>query len=116
MALWVLVALVFLTPVMLYALKGVHLENDVAAWLPEDDPEARVLAWSRERVQDFNNDLVRTIQGELEYLREPQPGDGSIKPKAPDDVTQLERLAALREMGHLTGEEFEARKKRILEG
>ena len=58
MALWVFVALAFLTPVMLYALKGVHLENDVEAWLPEDDPEARVLAWSAEHFPSGDRILV----------------------------------------------------------
>jgi predicted RND superfamily exporter protein len=58
MALWVFVGLVFLTPVMLYALKHVHLENDVEAWLPEDDPEARVLAWSRDHFPGGDRILV----------------------------------------------------------
>lgn len=58
MALWMFVGLVFLTPVILYALKGVHLENDVEAWLPKDDPEARVLAWSREHFPSGDRILV----------------------------------------------------------
>lgn len=58
MSLWVFVGLVFMTPVMLYALKHVHLENDVEAWLPEDDPEARVLAWSHDHFPGGDRILV----------------------------------------------------------
>lgn len=43
--LWILVAVGFLLPVMGWALRDLRMQNDVARWLPKDDPQARVLSW-----------------------------------------------------------------------
>ena len=69
------------------------------------------------RVEDHNRDLARSIRDEIVFLREMAPG-GVVGPSTPadDTVAQLERLASLRERGHLTVEEFEAQKRKILEG
>lgn len=48
LALWVVVGLVVAVPPACWALKQVHLENDVTGWLPDNDPGARMLAWYRE--------------------------------------------------------------------
>lgn len=45
MSLWVVAAVAFVLPLMAYSLKDIRLENDVAGWLPQNDPQAKVLAW-----------------------------------------------------------------------
>ncbi len=47
MALWVLVAMVFVAPLAWWSVRQIKLENDVASWLPSDDPHARILNWYR---------------------------------------------------------------------
>lgn len=42
---WILVAVGFLVPLLAWSLKDLRLENDVAGWLPKDDPQARILSW-----------------------------------------------------------------------
>lgn len=44
-ALWVVVLILFTSPLFLIALKGVSLENDITTWLPKDHPDARSLEW-----------------------------------------------------------------------
>ncbi len=48
LALWVLVAMIFIIPPAALSLRQIKLQNDVTGWLPEDDPEAKVLAWYRD--------------------------------------------------------------------
>lgn len=48
LALWVLVAMIFIIPPAALSLRQIKLKNDVTGWLPEDDPEAKVLAWYRD--------------------------------------------------------------------
>ncbi len=48
MALWVLVAMAFITPVAWSFVKEVKLENEVQNWLPADDPQAAALNWYHE--------------------------------------------------------------------
>jgi predicted RND superfamily exporter protein len=49
LALWVVVALVFLGPMAVSSLRSLRLQNNVADWLPEDDPQARMYRWCREQ-------------------------------------------------------------------
>lgn len=44
-SLWVIVAVAFLIPVMLWSLRDVRMHNDVAGWLPRKDPQAKILNW-----------------------------------------------------------------------
>ncbi|MBT5020420.1 MAG: hypothetical protein HON04_16940, partial [Planctomicrobium sp.] len=44
-ALWVIVIILFTTPLLVLVLKDVSLENDITTWLPHDDPDARSLEW-----------------------------------------------------------------------
>lgn len=44
-ALWVIVVILFTTPLLVLVLKDVSLENDITTWLPQDDPDARSLEW-----------------------------------------------------------------------
>ena len=44
-SLWIVAVVVFLLPLMVWSLRGLRLHNDVAGWLPKDDPQARILAW-----------------------------------------------------------------------
>jgi len=39
------VIVVFLMPLMLWALRDIRMHNDVAGWLPKDDPQAKILSW-----------------------------------------------------------------------
>ena len=49
LSLWVVVLMVFVTPVCWWSLRQIHLENDVEKWLPERDPELRALQWTHEQ-------------------------------------------------------------------
>ncbi len=44
-SLWIVAIVVFLLPLMIGSLSGLRLHNDVAGWLPKNDPQARILAW-----------------------------------------------------------------------
>lgn len=44
-ALYVVALLAFLMPLTLSALRGLRMDNEVERWLPDEDREARVLAW-----------------------------------------------------------------------
>lgn len=47
-------------------------------------------------------------------FREVVGGGAPAQPAAPDLATQIERLAKLKEQGHLTEEEFQAQKQKLL--
>ncbi|MDF1744760.1 MAG: MMPL family transporter [Gimesia sp.] len=48
LSLWVLVAMIFVTPVLVGVLRDIRQENNVENWLPPDDPQSKVLSWHRE--------------------------------------------------------------------
>ena len=58
LAVWVLVAMVFALPPAIWSLKQIHLENDIANWLPEDDPQAKTLNWYLAHFQHEDRLLV----------------------------------------------------------
>lgn len=45
MSLWIVVFVVFLLPLAFWALLQLRMHNDVAGWLPKNDPQAKVLHW-----------------------------------------------------------------------
>ena len=45
-AVWVLMAMVFALPLAWWSLSQTRLENDVEKWLPNDDPELKILRWA----------------------------------------------------------------------
>ena len=74
LSLWVLVAMIFVTPVLVGVLRDIRQENNVENWLPPDDPQSKVLSWHRESfgIEDikpiekteFNiHDIPQTIVG-----------------------------------------------------
>ena len=65
-ALYVLAALAFLTPLTLSQLRGLRMDNEVERWLPEEDREARVLAWHRGNFPQADNLLVTWDDSHLE--------------------------------------------------
>lgn len=58
MALWVLVAMIFIAPPAFWTLKQIHLENDIETWLPEGDPQAKTLRWYLDNFQHEDRILV----------------------------------------------------------
>lgn len=44
-SLWLIVILAVAVPPMFWSLRQLHMENDVAGWLPENDPQSRILHW-----------------------------------------------------------------------
>lgn len=44
-AVWVIAALVFAVPFMVFSVKNTTLKNDVESWLPDSDPQVRLLKW-----------------------------------------------------------------------
>ena len=57
-ALWVVLLLVFLATPAVWSLSRIDLENDIANWLPEDDPQARTLRWYQDNFQHEDRVLV----------------------------------------------------------
>ncbi len=57
-ALWVVLLLVFLAAPAIWSLSRIDLENDIANWLPEDDPQARTLRWYQDNFQHEDRVLV----------------------------------------------------------
>ena len=72
---------------------------------------AESLIFVPDRVIDHNRDLAREISAELGALRV----SGAPRSTNAGSLEELERLAALRDRGHLTTEEFERQKARLLE-
>jgi predicted RND superfamily exporter protein len=49
LAIGILVTLAFAAPLALLAVRGLRLENDIATWLSDTDPDSRVYSWSLEQ-------------------------------------------------------------------
>lgn len=47
MAVWIIAVVVLALPLIFWSLGQVDMHNDVAGWLPQDDPQAKILAWYR---------------------------------------------------------------------
>ncbi|WP_339733757.1 MMPL family transporter [uncultured Gimesia sp.] len=47
LSLWVVVFMIFITPVLFGVLREIRQENNVENWLPPDDPQSKVLSWHR---------------------------------------------------------------------
>lgn len=47
-AIWVLCLLLFLAPIGWWSLQSIRMENDIASWLPPDDPNLQVLNWAHD--------------------------------------------------------------------
>ena len=69
MSLWVLAALIFVLPLGIWALKQIHLENDIANWLPEDDPQAKTLSWY---LGHFKDEYTMLVAWEGSSLNDPR--------------------------------------------
>lgn len=61
-ALWVITAMCFVTPIAWWALQQIDLHNDVENWLPEDDPQARVLKWYKNHFARLDENGERRIE------------------------------------------------------
>lgn len=109
MSLWVVAAVAFVLPLMAYSLKDIRLENDVAGWLPQNDPQAKVLAWYEELFPSKDRILVSwdganitdtrfdRLQGILEGIR-PEGASPSSAPEGGsayvDEVTTPNEVLA----------------------
>lgn len=57
-SLWLMVGVVFSIPLMIWSLKQLRMENDVAGWLPSDDPQSKILAWYQDLFPEEDRVLV----------------------------------------------------------
>ncbi|MFN9721509.1 MAG: efflux RND transporter permease subunit [Planctomycetota bacterium] len=57
-SLWLLAGAVFLIPLCIGALRHLKMENDVAGWLPKDDPQSKILAWYQELFPEADRILI----------------------------------------------------------
>lgn len=57
-SLWLLAGVVFAIPLMVWSLKNLRMENDVAGWLPKDDPQSKILAWYQNLFPEEDRVLV----------------------------------------------------------
>ena len=58
LSLWLFTGIAFLIPVMGWSLKSIQLDNDVAGWLPEQDPQAKILHWCQDLFPSQDGVLV----------------------------------------------------------
>lgn len=71
-----------------------------------------VLVTSGDRVDTHNRELAREVRNELVYLRESDAQEARHQDAG--SLVALERLASLREKGHLSEAEFEDQKRKML--
>ncbi|MBC7817510.1 MAG: hypothetical protein IAG10_11515, partial [Planctomycetaceae bacterium] len=45
-SLWMILGVIFVTPLCVWSLRSMRMENDIDHWLPSDDPNAVTLKWS----------------------------------------------------------------------
>ena len=69
MALWVLVAMIFIAPLAWWSVKQIDLENDVENWLPSDDSHARIFGWFHDHFPAKDRILVSWKGSSLEDPR-----------------------------------------------
>jgi hypothetical protein len=96
--------------------------EDSSEWLKESRSMWRTRSEMTERGGILRGPKLRVVEADIAMLdrvrpersfQRPGPADQE-PPTAPDDVSRLERLGALREKGLLTEEEFHAAKARLL--
>ncbi|MBI1313603.1 MMPL family transporter [bacterium] len=58
MGLWVLVLMAAVLPPAIWALGGIHMENDIRKWVPSDDPNTVALNWYQEHFPHSESVLV----------------------------------------------------------
>ncbi|MDA1230782.1 MAG: MMPL family transporter, partial [Planctomycetota bacterium] len=58
LSLWLITGIAFLIPVLGWSLKYIRLDNDVTGWLPNNDPQARILHWYQELFPSQDRVLV----------------------------------------------------------
>lgn len=78
---------------------GASAVNMGMVWAKSIDPFIKA---TRTAIDEFRRISFREVMG------------GGMPPPAVDVASQLERLAKLKEQGHLTEEEFQAQKKKLL--
>ncbi|QDU08466.1 efflux RND transporter permease subunit [Gimesia aquarii] len=69
LSLWVVVFMIFITPVLAGVLREIRQENNVENWLPPDDPQSKVLAWHRKSFGIEDRILVSWEGSSLTDLR-----------------------------------------------
>ena len=57
-SLWLMACVVFAIPLMIWSLQNLKMENDVAGWLPKDDPQSKILAWYQNLFPEEDRVLV----------------------------------------------------------
>ena len=58
LSLWLITGIAFLIPVMGYSFQYIRLDNDVAGWLPNNDPQEKILHWYQELFPSQDRVLV----------------------------------------------------------
>ena len=58
LSLWLFAGIAFLIPVMGWSLQYIRLDNDVTGWLPDKDPQAKILHWYQDLFPSQDRVLV----------------------------------------------------------
>ena len=58
LSLWLFTGIAFLIPVMGWSLQYIRLDNDVTSWLPDEDPQAKILHWCQDLFPSQDKVLV----------------------------------------------------------
>jgi predicted RND superfamily exporter protein len=88
MALWVLMAMMLLAVPAWWAVQQIHLENDVAQWLPASDEGVRVLDWYHDH---FPGDDRIVISWENSSLDDPRVEQFAQRLRGIPDVNGIDR-------------------------
>jgi len=58
LSLWLITGIAFLIPVLGWSLQYIRLDNDVTGWLPNNDPQAKILHWYQDLFPSKDRVLV----------------------------------------------------------
>ncbi|MGQ0634634.1 MAG: efflux RND transporter permease subunit [Planctomycetaceae bacterium] len=127
LALWVVAAMVFAIPFSLWALTGIELDNEVAHWIPKDNPNYKAWEWYRHH---FPTDEAILFSWEGSSLDDPRAAklvrkirgeelpDGRYRGGIPhvDRVRTPQELVAQMEKNKIPRDEAISRVKGVLVG
>src|SRR5579871_1820172 len=91
LALWVVVAMVFLVPISIWSLFSMKMENEVQHWIPKDNPEYKAVEWYR---RHFPLDEVLMFTWEGSSLDDPRIDRLVAKLRGTVDATGKRRGAS----------------------
>lgn len=61
-SLWITAALIFIAPLAWWSINQIHVQDDIAHWLPQNDPQSEILSWYQQQF-DVEDQILITWEG-----------------------------------------------------